>query len=88
MAVIEDFLADAKRRMDRSIEATLFPELPHHEAIERGLKGMATTALSHCLDNRLPILVFGLEEGNIQRVVRGEHVGTIISTPRVEEGKP
>jgi uridylate kinase len=69
-------------------EATLLPELTHLEAIERGLKVMDTTALSLCMDNRLPIHVFGLDEGNIQRVVRGEHVGTIISTPRVEEGKP
>jgi uridylate kinase len=66
-------------------DATFLPELTHLEAIERGLKVMDTTALSLCMDNRLPIYVFGLDEGNIQKVVRGERVGTIISTPRAEE---
>ena len=50
-------------------DATFLPELTHLEAIERGLKVMDTTALSLCMDNRLPIHVFGLESGNIGRVV-------------------
>ncbi len=62
-------------------EAELVPELTHLQAIERGLKVMDTTALSLCMDNRLPIYVFALEEGNIRRVVHGERVGTIVSTP-------
>jgi uridylate kinase len=61
-------------------DAKLIPELTHLEAIERGLKIMDTTALSLCMDNRLPIYVFELAEGNISRVARGERVGTIIST--------
>jgi uridylate kinase len=40
---------------------------------------MDTTALSLCMDNDLPIYVFELADGNIQRVVSGERVGTIIS---------
>jgi uridylate kinase len=62
-------------------EAELLPQVTHLEVIERGLKVMDTTALSLCMDNRLPIYVFALEEGNIRRVVRGERVGTIVSTP-------
>jgi uridylate kinase len=63
--------------------ATFLPALTHREAIERGLKVMDTTALTLCMDNGLPIYVFGLDdERNIERVVRGERVGTIISTPR------
>ena len=62
-------------------EATFLPELTHLEAIERGLKVMDTTALSLCMDNRLPILVFELAGDNIRRVAAGERVGTIISTP-------
>jgi len=50
------------------------------KAIERGLKVMDTTALSLCMDNRLPIHVFELSPGTIGRVVAGERVGTIIST--------
>jgi uridylate kinase len=61
-------------------DAEFLPDLTHIEAIERGLKVMDTTALSLCMDNGLPIHVFSLEEGNIERVVKGERVGTIIST--------
>jgi uridylate kinase len=66
-------------------DAQFLPELTHREAIERGLKVMDTTALSLCMDNNLPIYVFALADGNIRRVVAGERVGTIISTP-AEEG--
>jgi uridylate kinase len=65
--------------------AEFLPELTHLQAIERGLKVMDTTALSLCMDNHLPIHVFALADGNIRRVVSGEHVGTIISTPPKEE---
>ena len=61
--------------------AQFLPELTHLEAIERGLKVMDTTALSLCMDNRLPIHVFELAEGNIRRVAAGERIGTIIRTP-------
>ncbi|HYZ20092.1 MAG TPA: UMP kinase [Gaiellaceae bacterium] len=64
--------------------AEFLPELTHLEAIERGLKVMDTTAISLCMDNRVPIHVFGLERGNIKRVIFGERVGTIIATP-IEE---
>jgi uridylate kinase len=63
-------------------DAKFLPELTHLQAIERGLKVMDTTALSLCMDNNLPIHVFALTEGNIRRVVAGERVGTIISTPQ------
>ena len=59
-------------------DAELLPELTHLEAIERGLQVMDTTALSLCMENGLPIHVFGLEDGNIKRVLSGERVGTII----------
>ena len=64
-------------------DASFLPALGHREALERGLRVMDTTALSLCMDNNLPIHVFGLDdERNIRRVVAGEQVGTIISTPR------
>jgi uridylate kinase len=60
-------------------DARLIPELTHLEAIERGLRVMDTTALSLCMDNRLPVHVFNLDdESNIERVVRGERIGTVI----------
>ena len=62
--------------------ATFLPELTHRDALERGLQVMDSTALSLCMDNGLPIYVFGLDdERNIERVAAGERVGTIISTP-------
>jgi uridylate kinase len=65
-------------------DATLILELTHLQAIERGLKVMDTTALSLCMDNRLPIHVFELAPGNVGRVAAGERVGTVISTPEGE----
>ena len=65
-------------------DAEFLPRITHLEAIERGLKVMDTTALSLCMDNRLAIHVFELAEGNVARVVAGEEVGTIISTPDKE----
>ena len=76
-----DGVYDGDPRLDPS--AVFLPELTHREAIERGLKVMDTTALSLCMENRLPIHVFGLDdERSIERLVNGERVGTIISTPR------
>jgi uridylate kinase len=66
-------------------DAEFLPELTHLQAIERGLKVMDTTALSLCMDNNLPIYVFALADGNIRRVIAGERIGTIISTPAKEE---
>jgi len=66
-------------------DAEFLPELTHLQAIERGLRVMDTTALSLCMDNHLPIYVFALADGNIRRVVSGERLGTIISTPPKEE---
>ncbi len=62
--------------------ATFLPEITHLEAIERGLRVMDTTALSLCMDNHLPILVFELADGNIERVAAGERIGTVVATPK------
>jgi uridylate kinase len=62
-------------------DAEFLAELTHMDAIERGLKVMDSTALSLCMDNGLPIHVFNLAEvRNIDRIVRGERVGTIVTT--------
>jgi uridylate kinase len=75
-----DGVYDGDPRLDPS--ASFLPELTHRDAIERGLKVMDTTALSLCMENGLPIHVFGLDdERNIERLVRGERIGTIITTP-------
>ncbi len=61
--------------------AEFLPDLTHRDAIERGLRVMDTTALSLCMDNDLPIYVFSSADGNLRRIVAGERVGTIVSTP-------
>jgi uridylate kinase len=66
-------------------DAKLIPRLTHLETIERGLKVMDTTALSLCMDNRLPIHVFELKPGNIGQVAAGAKIGTLISTPEGEQ---
>jgi uridylate kinase len=61
--------------------AKLISEISHHEAISRGLRVMDVTALSLCMDNRVPIYVFNMnDERNITRVINGESVGTVVST--------
>jgi uridylate kinase len=77
-----DGVYDADPRVEPNAE--LLPELTHLAAIERGLEVMDVTALSLCMENGLPIYVFGLENGNIKRVLSGERVGTIIRTPDKE----
>jgi uridylate kinase len=79
---VEGVLDDDPRE---NSHAKLIQQLTHLETIERGLKVMDTTALSLCMDNRLPIHVFELKPGNIGKVAAGEKVGTIISTPEGEE---
>jgi uridylate kinase len=63
-----------------SPDARFLPELSHREAIERRLQVMDSTALSLCMDNELPIHVFNMDdERNIDRIVSGERVGTVVS---------
>ena len=60
--------------------ATRFDRLTHLQVIEQGLKVMDATAISLCMDNGMPIVVFNLRtEGNLRRAVCGEHVGSLVS---------
>jgi uridylate kinase len=62
-------------------DAEFLVELSHREAIERRLGVMDSTALSLCMDNDLPIHVFNMDdERNIDRIVCGERVGTVVRT--------
>ncbi len=57
--------------------ATFFPEITYLDILNRGLKVMDSTAVSLCMDNRLPLVVFNVGvKGNLLRVVQGEAVGT------------
>jgi len=62
-------------------EATFLEAITHREAIEQRLQVMDSTALSLCMDNALPLHVFNMDdERNIDRIVCGERVGTVVST--------
>ena len=68
--------ADPFKRSD----ANKFEELTYIEVLNRELKVMDSTAISLCMDNQLPIIVFNImEKGNIKRVVSGESIGTLVS---------
>jgi len=60
--------------------ATKYPTISYLQVLERQLKVMDATAISLCMDNKLPIVVFNLREpGNVRRVVMGEAIGTTVS---------
>jgi uridylate kinase len=66
---------------NRDPTAEFIPEITAREALQRGLRVMDSTALSLCMDNGLPIYVFNMEdEANIDRIVSGERVGTLVTT--------
>ena len=60
--------------------AKKFPRITYREVLERGLKVMDATAISLCMDNKLPIVVFNIrQDGNIRRVIHGEPIGSVVS---------
>ncbi len=61
-------------------DAVLLPRLKYLEVLERGLKVMDSTAISLCMDHKLPIVVFNIrKQGNIRRIVTGETVGSKVA---------
>jgi uridylate kinase len=62
-------------------EAQLIPQLTHMDAVQRGLRVMDATALTLCMENDIPIYVFNMDdERNIDRIVCGDRVGTLVTT--------
>lgn len=59
-------------------EAERYKTIPYIDVLQQGLKVMDSTAITLCMDNRLPIVVFNLKPGNIVRVLSGEDVGTLV----------
>ena len=70
--------SDPKRNPD----AVKFDSLGYGEVITRDLKVADATAISLCRDNGMPIVVFDLADGNIEKVVRGEKIGTRVVPSR------
>jgi uridylate kinase len=62
-------------------DATLIREISHMDALRRGLRVMDSTALTLCAENQMPLYVFNMnDERNIERIVSGEQVGTVVVT--------
>jgi len=62
-------------------DAQFIPEITHREALTRGLQVMDATAFALCMDNNLPIVVFNMADArNIDKIVSGQRVGTLVST--------
>ncbi len=60
--------------------ATRIDTLTYADALQRGLKVVDAAAFSLCMENRLPMVVFGMEgDGNVTRAVRGERIGTLVT---------
>jgi len=61
-------------------DAVKYDSLSYMEALEKRLSVMDSTAFSLCMDNKMPILVFDLEQdGSIMQAVQGELIGTLVS---------
>jgi len=59
--------------------ARRFDRLSYLDVLQKGLKVMDTTAISLCMDNKLPIIVYDIKRaGNLRRIVQGEKVGTLV----------
>jgi uridylate kinase len=72
-----DGIYTADPMLDRS--ATKYADISYFKVLEQGLKVMDATAISLCMDNKLPIVVFNLRiQGNVRRVIMGEPVGTTV----------
>jgi uridylate kinase len=66
---------------NRNPAAKRYDSITHLEALSQRLQVMDTTAISLCMDNKLPIIVFDLAGvGNIKRIVMGERVGSIVTS--------
>jgi uridylate kinase len=89
MEIHADAVLMAKNKVDgvydsdprKNPDAKKLDHLTHAEVIERRLEVMDMTAITLCMEKKLPIIVFDMfEDGNLERVLRGERVGTLIET--------
>jgi uridylate kinase len=70
------YTADPRKDPD----AAKLDEVTYAEALRQGLKVVDATAFSLCMDNKLPMIVFGMEgTGNVARAIRGERIGTLVT---------
>jgi uridylate kinase len=66
---------------EKDTTATLFQRLSYRDVRDQNLRVMDSTAIAHCMEHNLPILVFNYRvDGNIERAVRGEKIGTLVTS--------
>jgi uridylate kinase len=71
---------------EKNPHAVLFSSLTYNDVREKNLRVMDSTAVTHCMEHNMPILVFNFrKEGNIMRAMRGERIGTQIGGAKTEE---
>ena len=71
---------------EKNPHAVLYRHLTYHRVLERNLRVMDHTAIAHCMEHKIPVLVFNYQtEGNIQRAIGGEKVGTLVSSEEIEK---
>ncbi len=71
---------------EKNPEAVLYSQLDYNTVLEKGLRVMDSTAISHCMEHDMPLMVFNFKkDGNIQKAVKGEAVGTVISSSQKTE---
>lgn len=75
-----DGVYSADPKSDPSAEK--FDTLSYHDALVKGLRVVDSTAFSLCMDNKMPMVVFGMEpEGNVTKALLGDRIGTLVSQP-------
>ncbi len=68
--------------------ARRFSEITYMDVLKKGLKVMDSTAISLCMENKLPIIVFNLKgKGNIKKILRGERIGTLVKGGETHGGR-
>jgi uridylate kinase len=73
-----DGIYTADPKLDKS--ATRYKQLTHLEVINKGLRVMDSTAITFCMDNKLPIVVFNLlQKGNLRGILQGDEIGTLVA---------
>jgi len=71
----------------RDAEAKKFDRIGYMDVLNRKLKVMDAAAISLCMDNNLPIIVFSIEKkGNIKKIILGENIGTVVSNFELGQG--
>ncbi|CAB5063074.1 unannotated protein [freshwater metagenome] len=72
-----DGIYTADPKLDKT--ATRFDQISYLDVISKGLKVMDSTAITFCMDNKIPIVVFNLlEKGNVRKILEGQQIGTYV----------